>query len=183
MQLVTKRLLLREFEGDDWLALTTFRADPLVARYADEDLSTPALAQAWINWRLIHDREQPRTGHAFAIILQGNQPLIGELGIGLASHPTIVGEYNFTYSLARPYWGNGFMAEALCAVVDFYFQDMHAQRIYAECNPANTQSARVMEKVGMHYEGACLQPGIIDSAQEPGSRYALTRGEWKRRRR
>ena len=48
MQLVTKRLLLREFEGDDWLALTTFRADPLVARYADEDLSTPALAQAWI---------------------------------------------------------------------------------------------------------------------------------------
>ena len=31
MQLVTKRLLLREFEGDDWLALTTFRADPPVS--------------------------------------------------------------------------------------------------------------------------------------------------------
>lgn len=57
------------------------------------------------------------------------------------------------YVLNPEYWGQGIIAEALAAVIRFGFHDLDLHRIEAMYIDGNTRSRRVMEKVGMTYEG------------------------------
>ena len=57
------------------------------------------------------------------------------------------------YVLAREHWGHGYTPEALRAVIDQFWQQPDVFRIWAICDVENPASARVMQKVGMVYEG------------------------------
>ncbi len=57
------------------------------------------------------------------------------------------------YVLSPDYWGQGIMTEAGNRVLAFGFEKMDLVRIYARCIVENTASARVMEKLGMSFEG------------------------------
>lgn len=57
------------------------------------------------------------------------------------------------YTLSRKYWGKGYMTEVVNAIIYFGFRTMMLNRIEARCVIENIASARVMEKVGMKYEG------------------------------
>ena len=57
------------------------------------------------------------------------------------------------YVLSKEYWGEGYMTEAAKEVVKFGFENMDLERIQARCLVENTGSARVMEKIGMTFEG------------------------------
>lgn len=63
------------------------------------------------------------------------------------------------YCLGRAYWGRGIMPEALCAVLDFMFDEAGFNRIAACHDVGNPKSGRVMEKSGMKYEGTLRQAG------------------------
>jgi ribosomal-protein-alanine N-acetyltransferase len=104
----------------------------------------------------------------WAITLKSTGQLIGWLGIGSPSHPTIPGERDFGYALNRDFWGNGYMPEALGAVLRFEFETLKTPRIYGECELENPASARVMEKVGMQYEGL-----FLDDDSDECHRYAI----------
>jgi ribosomal-protein-alanine N-acetyltransferase len=60
---------------------------------------------------------------------------------------------DFGYALARPFWGQGLMTEALRAVLDFAFSLPGMYRVWAVCDVENVGSARVMEKAGLTFEG------------------------------
>jgi RimJ/RimL family protein N-acetyltransferase len=57
------------------------------------------------------------------------------------------------YVLARPYWNQGLMTEALQPIVDWALTQPNIYRVWAVCDYENLASARVMEKVGMTCEG------------------------------
>lgn len=59
----------------------------------------------------------------------------------------------FGYVLARRWWGQGLMPEALSAVVDWALAQPAIFRISALCDVENTASARAMEKAGLVREG------------------------------
>jgi len=60
---------------------------------------------------------------------------------------------NLGYLLARPYWGQGYMTEAVQALVDLVLAQPEIYRVWAVCDIENHASARVLEKVGMSCEG------------------------------
>ena len=74
------------------------------------------------------------------------------------------------YVLAREYWGQGYMTEALIAMVAFALSHPRFDRIGAICDVDNVASARVMEKAGMTRQGILfgftelpnLDPGLRD---------------------
>jgi [ribosomal protein S5]-alanine N-acetyltransferase len=74
------------------------------------------------------------------------------------------------YVLARPFWGKGMMSEAGMAVVGELMAQRDVQRIWAVCDVDNPASARVMEKLGMSYEGILrrwiIHPNIGDDARD-----------------
>ncbi len=92
-----------------------------------------------------------RHGHPvhFAIRDQDDQ-LIGGCGFdGLSyGHRAEIG-----YWLAKPYWGQGIMTEALRSACDFALTEWKLVRITAHVFDFNQASARVLEKSGFEFEG------------------------------
>jgi RimJ/RimL family protein N-acetyltransferase len=82
------------------------------------------------------------------------------------------------YVLAREYWGNGYVPEALQAVIDLLWQRPNVFRIWAVCDVDNPASARVMEKVGMVREGTLRRyvhhPNVSTEPRDAYC-YAITR--------
>lgn len=70
----------------------------------------------------------------------------------------------FGYVLARAWWGQGLMTEALSEVVRWGLEQPGIFRISAVCDVENIGSARVMEKSGLIREGLLrrylIHPGI-----------------------
>ena len=60
---------------------------------------------------------------------------------------------NLGYVLARHYWNQGLMTEALQPLVDWAIVQPEIYRVWAVCDIDNLASARVLEKVGMTCEG------------------------------
>ena len=85
---------------------------------------------------------------------------------------------NFGYVLARSYWRNGFMPEAIAAIVKVTFEPPTMYRMEATCDVANKASARALERSGFFREGLLrryiIHPNI--SAEPRDSLlYALTK--------
>lgn len=85
---------------------------------------------------------------------------------------------DFGYVLARQFWGQGLMTEALRAVLDFGFSLPGIYRVWAICDVDNVGSARVMEKAGLSFEGILRRYAMHPNA-DPEPRdvrcYAKTR--------
>jgi RimJ/RimL family protein N-acetyltransferase len=60
---------------------------------------------------------------------------------------------NIGYVLARPFWGKGYMVEALQALIQWAMDQSDIYRVWAICDVSNISSTRVMEKSGMQKEG------------------------------
>ncbi len=57
------------------------------------------------------------------------------------------------YVIARAYWGQGYMSEAVRVIVKWALSQPSIYRVCADCDVENKASARVTEKVGMQREG------------------------------
>ena len=82
------------------------------------------------------------------------------------------------YALARKYWGRNYTTEAARGVVDFGFRIMQLHRIEARCRIENVASARVMEKLGMKFEGVLRGYLFIKGAHHDFKLYSILRREW-----
>jgi RimJ/RimL family protein N-acetyltransferase len=65
------------------------------------------------------------------------------------------------YVLAKKFWGNGYMTEALQKIIEWSFTQEDIYRVWAVCDIENTASARVLEKAGMHKEGVLRRWAIL----------------------
>jgi RimJ/RimL family protein N-acetyltransferase len=55
------------------------------------------------------------------------------------------------YWIAEEFWGNGYAAEASEALVERAFSDLNVNKIYATYRVENSQSKRVLEKLGFKF--------------------------------
>lgn len=111
---------------------------------------TEADADRWINRRVEASRGQAKEV-TFAIRRDGGE-MVGAVGsdslvVG-ASHRAEIG-----YWLARPYWGQGVMTDAVRAYVHYAFSDLGLLRLTAHTYTFNVGSGRVLEKNGFKLEG------------------------------
>jgi RimJ/RimL family protein N-acetyltransferase len=105
----------------------------------------------FFQWILENNRNPSSDSIQWAIELKSSGEMIGWFGIGGASHPAVAGERSFGYILSRSSWGNGYMTEALRAIIAFEFETLQTPILRATCETDNLASARVMEKAGMRW--------------------------------
>jgi [ribosomal protein S5]-alanine N-acetyltransferase len=60
---------------------------------------------------------------------------------------------DFCYVLARRWWRQGLMSEAVAAVVQWALAQPMIYRVWATCDVENVASPRLLERVGMEREG------------------------------
>ena len=74
----------------------------------------------------------------------------------------------------------GYAAEAASAVMDFGFEALGLQRVGSQCFARNKESARVMEKIGLRYEGCMHQAFLKNGVYEDLLGFASVRDDWER---
>ena len=106
--------------------------------------------------RLIDHQER----HGFslwAVTERASGSVIGDCGLILLAHRGP--EVELGYRLGKPYWGRGYATEAAGAWLAHGFGELGLERIVAVTHPENVASRRVLEKIGMRFDGPTLYEG------------------------
>ena len=177
-RLESERLVLREWAEADLEAVQALKSDPAVLRYTDEEPLDRAGARAWLAGVIEHNRVRPRRAWNLAIERRDGGEVVGWIGIGLPTRDVNPGEYDFGYQLIRRHWGHGYATEAVRRVLRFAFAELGAHRVFAECDPANGASARVMEKAGLRREAHFRQRERRRGQWCDALQYAALADEW-----
>ncbi|OBR68902.1 GCN5 family acetyltransferase [Paenibacillus oryzae] len=149
MQLETKRLVIREFTAVDAKAVHQYASDERVTRYMIWGPNSEEETFDFVQRTVDMQRQHPRLGYELAVELKENGKLIGGCAIHQSNHQQ--GEIGYCYS--PRYWQQGYASEAASALLAFGFDDLGLYRIFATCRPENIGSAKVMQHIGMSYEG------------------------------
>ena len=80
-------------------------------------------------------------------------------GVGLHPEP-LHHRAELGYWIGVPYWGNGYAAEAARAVVEYGFERLDLNRIFATHFRQNLASGKVLRKIGMRHEG-CMRQAVM----------------------
>ncbi len=151
MEIPTKRLLLRDIATEDEAALRALEAAPALYLYRDSAPPSEEEIGAFFQRTQELQMLDPRPAYLLAITLPADRRLIGLVTLKITNRELAQAELG--YRLGADSWGQGYAAEAAQGLVDFGFATLGLHRIYALCHPDNAGSRRVMEKVGMRYEG------------------------------
>jgi ribosomal-protein-alanine N-acetyltransferase len=146
----TGRLKLRPIEQSDVDALHALWTDPDVRRYLWADQILPREQVADIVDKSVASFAQEGFGF-FAMELTDQS---GEV-IGFCGHRRS-GEQDqveLLYGIHPRYWGAGLVAEAAREVLQFGFENCGFDTVVAATDTPNQQSVRVLQKLGMTFEG------------------------------
>ncbi|MFF2089235.1 GNAT family N-acetyltransferase [Paenibacillus sp. NPDC058174] len=149
MLIETDRLLLREFIPSDLDAVHKYASNPVVVKHMLWGPNTVDDSQSYLNMVIGMQEQTPRQGFELAVILKESEQLIGGSGIHICS--PAIGELGYCFH--ELHWGHGYASEAARALLSFGFGELNLHRIFATCRPDNIGSAKVMQKIGMRYEG------------------------------
>ncbi len=178
MRLTTERLVLRDFEEDDWPAVLAYQSDPRYLRYYPWVERDEASVRDFVGGFVARQREQPRRVFQLAITLPSEGArLIGNCGVRVNDPEQREG--NIGYELAPDCWGHGYATEAARALLAFGFEALGLHRIWAECVADNIASARVLEKLGMRREGHFHEHAHFKGRWWNSLVYAILEHEWR----
>lgn len=86
------------------------------------------------------------------------------------------------YALASAYWKNGYMLEALTALLDHAFGPMGLRRLEADVDPRNASSMRILGKLGFREEGLLRERWNVAGEIQDSAFLGLLAREWRERR-
>lgn len=90
--ILTERLILREFEENDWQKIHRYLSDNEVQKYMIQDATSLDQTKSYVQMFLEHMHEEPRRYVRFAAILKVDGQLIGECGINMPNIQHYEGE-------------------------------------------------------------------------------------------
>ncbi len=176
--LTTPRLLIRPYRLADKAELIELIGDPLVSKpllvvpypYTEKD------ADVWLSSR--DAAFETGESASFAVTSKSTNELLGGCGLTFSMK---FNRAELGYWVGRKFWGQGYTTEAAAAVIDWSFSEMGLNRIYAQHKSENTTSGRVMQKLGMQFEGILRQHTKKDGIYSDMVYYGILRNEWLNR--
>lgn len=163
-----RRIYLRYPRMSDYVVWAQLRADsrtfltPWEPQWADDELSKGAFRRRLKRYH--HDARQDQA-YAFFVFRHEDEALVG--GVTLSNvRRGVVQTCALGYWAGQPYARQGYIFEAVAAIVPFIFVTLGLHRIEAACLPENTASRALLAKAGFREEGLAL-------------RYLQINGEWR----
>jgi RimJ/RimL family protein N-acetyltransferase len=155
LPITTKRLIIRPCTLADFEAMHAVWSDP--------EVMAPIPSQPYdraASWARLSEKISHQAVHGFSkwtVAETASGKVIGECGLHyFDGGPDI----ELGYRLARASWGQGLAAEAAEACLDWALAE-RPERVVAIVDPANTRSARILNKIGMVKDGTFSHSGHI----------------------
>ena len=114
----------------------------------------------------------------WAIVLKDENKMIGTCGFTRFNLPHNSAEIG--YVINPLYRGRGIALESARIVMRFGFEELGLNRIEARYMVGNDASRRVMEKLGMTFEGISRSEIFVDGTYRDVGRYAVLKDEFKK---
>ncbi|MBM7844146.1 GNAT family N-acetyltransferase [Herpetosiphon giganteus] len=144
----TARLVIRQF---------TLADGPFVMQLVNQP--------SWLQW--IGNRNVHTLNDAETYISSGPMAMYQRYGVGLCGVElagTLIGmaglikrtpeaEIDLGYAFLPEYWGQGYASEVAQALLNYAITTLKLPRIIATTHLENKQSIKVLERIGMHFEG------------------------------
>lgn len=175
-ELETNRLYLRRFELSDAKAMyDNWASDAEVTKYLmwkpfEKVADSENVLKDWIA------NYSSEEYYQWAIVLKDkpNEP-IGCIGVSGYDNATAM--IHVGYSIGKAWWNKGITSEALNRLIDFFFDEVEANRVESRHDPRNVFSGKVMEKCGMKYEGTLRMADWNNQGICDASYYAILKSE------
>ncbi|NPA10310.1 MAG: GNAT family N-acetyltransferase [Chlorobi bacterium] len=153
---------MRKFEETDAERLFLLDSDPEVMKY----IGVPPLSDVSESENVIKMIQQQYLDNGvgrLAVIEKESGLLIGWSGLKLITQE--INGYNNIYDLGYrfipEYWGKGYALESAKASLDFGFNDLKAEIIYAHAHSENEGSNHILRKLGFEKTGEFTEPDGI----------------------
>lgn len=173
-RLDTERLVLRPFTLEDAIEVQRLAGHRDIASttwnipHPYED----GMAEEWISTH--QETFEQGKGVVYAITLKDGK-LIGAISLMamIEGHQAELG-----YWIGKPYWNRGYCTEAGKELLRYGFDVLGLNRIHSSYMARNPASGRVMQKLGMSYEGARKQHVKKWGVFEDLVLYGILKSDW-----
>lgn len=179
----TARLILRAWTEADAESLYEYAKDPLVGPIAGWPVHTSVEASRQII------RDVLSADETYAVCLKEDGRAIGSIGLFPPLHPTRSRtpadsrELEIGYWIGVPFWGKGYIPEAVAALQERAFETLGCTAMWCGYYDGNEKSRRCQEKCGFRYhhtehEKPCV---LMNDVRTEHFTY-ITREQWRARR-
>ena len=177
MKFETERLILRRWEESEAEILYQFAKDPDIGPIA-----------GWpphnnMDESLFVIRTVYRHPEAYAICLKEENKPIGTIELKLGEFCDFsdrADECELGFWLAKPYWGQGFMPEAVTEMLRHAFEDMGMTKVWCGYYEGNEKSRRVQEKCLFRFEHRSENVDVpLMHEKRTGYANSITRDQWQ----
>ncbi len=148
----TPRLILREILPDDVDGFFELDSDPEVHKYlGNKPVSDKSELIKVINF--VRQQYEENGIGRWAIIDKASNSFIGWAGLKFVQELTNnhINYHDLGYRLIRKYWGKGYATEAALASLNYGFEVMQLQDIFAAAHIHNQASNSILKKVGFNF--------------------------------
>ena len=174
-RVATERLVLRPprlSDYEQWAALRAESRDFLVPWEPVWSLDSLSKANFRARLRRYAKDVKEDLGQAFFLFHREHQDLIGGITLGNIRRG-VAQTGTLGYWTGQRHARQGYMHEALCALMPVLFNEFGLRRIEAACLPANIPSSHLLEKVGFTKEGLAREYLCINGVWHDHLLYAL----------
>lgn len=159
MQLETERLILRNFEANDVERMFLLDSNPEVMKY----IGVKPLTDKKESEKIIQMIQQQYIDNGIgrlAVIEKKSGLLIGWSGLKLLTEPIngYQNIYDLGYRFLPEFWGKGYALESAKASLDFGFNEIKTDIIYAHAHSENEGSNHILRKLGFENTGEFIEP-------------------------
>ncbi|WP_020579633.1 GNAT family N-acetyltransferase [Actinopolymorpha alba] len=176
--LVGPRVVLREFQTDDAPAIFSYASNPIVSTYVPwETHADLGVTRDYLAGLLASARDDERSMYNLAVVT-ADVDSVGDggrlIGAGRISVENVRHQRgDVGYVLHPEWWGKGVGTEVAALLIDFGFIHLGLHRIEATAHPDNLGSRRVLEKVGMTYEGHIRDHMLVSGTWRDSLSFAI----------
>jgi RimJ/RimL family protein N-acetyltransferase len=175
----TPRLLLRNFERDDYDGLCTYQPLREMQRYLEWPVRDNADVLTGLNlMRRQVALQRPGDTLSLAIVRKRDRHLTGQISLRWSDATAGQGEVRF--AIDPRYWNNGYASEAVTAVLDMAFDHFKIHRVSARCDGRNHRSAKLLQKLGMRLEAHYREHAMFQGEWDEELHFAILDREWRR---
>lgn len=175
-QFLTDRLYIREYKKSDLDAYVHVVRQPEIYATTYGIPREYSRMMGRINLKFIKRNRIMGTALEYAVLLRENNRYIGNVGLINISHDH--NRADISYFIDKDYMNKGYATEAAAVMLNFGFEGLGYHKISGVCMSANTASRRVMEKLGMTYEGTLREDLYKDGIYYDIDRLSILRSEY-----
>jgi RimJ/RimL family protein N-acetyltransferase len=177
MIIETQRLILREMQANDDKAMFELDSDPEVHKFLGNNPYTTIEQSREIIASVQRQYVTNGIGR-WVVIEKSTNSFVGWSGLKFLTEP-VNNRYNIYdvgYRLLKKYWGKGYATESALAAIDYGFNNLKLEEIFAAANINNTQSINALHKCGLKFIEHFDHNGIACNW------YKITKNDWEYRK-